>query len=306
MHSVLLKDGFSVAKTNARLRIESTLDLLRLFRIIDSDPAIVGAGVIYIDSELNIVTLRDFQALCSVAVKHVVLRESPRYMAPQEFARTLEVNPRESQIAFEVFGMTLSCAGAVIAWQVIGAGGAGLVPFTAGASTVVAYVGYAAAAATAMQCVNGIARVSMEIFNPDLKDWLDSNDWYQEVSIILDAISLLGVAVTAMATVKLVVVIRSSTGKSLLEALKGLTRQERAKLTQELLRIQDPRLTTKLLKLKRLAGELPRRVSALQLRRDILNQISDLFGAGLALTGSSTAGSLRALAIGVYSEVTDE
>lgn len=59
MSSIQLRDGFSVARSNARDRIESAIDLKQLFRAIDADPAIVGAGVVYIDSDFNVVTLRE-------------------------------------------------------------------------------------------------------------------------------------------------------------------------------------------------------------------------------------------------------
>lgn len=72
MSGLSLRDGFSVARRQARDRIESAMDLNKLFRVIDADPAIVGAGVVFIDSYFNVVTLREFQPICSVAVKRVI------------------------------------------------------------------------------------------------------------------------------------------------------------------------------------------------------------------------------------------
>ncbi|WP_295476658.1 NAD synthetase [uncultured Pseudomonas sp.] len=305
MHSVLLRDGFSVSKANARLRIESTLDLQKLFRVIDADPLIVGAGVVYIDSDLNVVTLRDFQPICSVAVKHLVLREAPRYMAAQSFAQRLENDARESRVVFETIGMALSCVGALISWSVVCSSSA-LIPFSAGASAAVTFFSYAAATATSAQCLNAAARTANELIRPEWNDWLDSQVWYGDISLVLDAISLLGVSVTLLTTVRSVQIIKATTGKSVRDVLRGLSRQEREKLTKELLSIQNPTLTPALINIRIKAGEWPRRYTQARIRQGTLIQIRDCLGAGLAVAGSALSGTMRSVAIGIFSEWADE
>jgi len=108
--------------------------------VIDADPAIVGAGVVYIDSDFNIVTLREFQPICSVAVKRLILREAPRNIAALEFARELETNPRESELVKEGIVATFACTGMVLSWLVVISGSA-LIPFTAGASGALTVLG---------------------------------------------------------------------------------------------------------------------------------------------------------------------
>ena len=98
----------------ARQRIESQINLPRLFAAIDADPAIVGAGVVYIDADFNVVTLREFQPICSIAPKRVILREAQKYIAPTQFAQQVQDNPRESRLVGEAVNTTLSCAGAAI------------------------------------------------------------------------------------------------------------------------------------------------------------------------------------------------
>ena len=80
-----LKDGFPSAHRTTRQRIESSIDLHRLFFVIDADPALVGAGVVYIDKDFNVVVLREFQPICRMQPIKVVLREAPRYVGPVEF-----------------------------------------------------------------------------------------------------------------------------------------------------------------------------------------------------------------------------
>ncbi|MCJ8206221.1 NAD synthetase [Pseudomonas sp. RGM2987] len=286
----------------ARQRIESQINLPRLFAAIDADPGIVGAGVVYIDAEFNVVTLREFKPICSIKPKRIILREAQKYVAPQQFAQQVQSNPRESRLVIEAVNTTLSCAGAVISWVVI-ASGTILVPFSAGASGVMVAIAWTAAGASTLQCLNGVGRTTLEVTKPDINDWLDSEAWYQNVAIGLDAASLVGVGASALTTIKLVRVAKATTGKSLREVLRGFNRQERAKLTKELLSINDPRLTSKMLKLKQLAGELPKRFTATQIKHGTVTQIKDSLGAAIGLTGSALSGNVKTIAIGLYEEI---
>jgi hypothetical protein len=292
----------SPSRFMARQRIESQINLPRLFAAIDADPGIVGAGVVYIDADFNVVTLREFKPICSIKPKRIILREAQKYIAPAQFADQVQNNPRESRLVVEAVNTTLSCAGAVISWAVI-ASGTILVPFSAGASAVVVAIAFTAAGASSLQCVNGLVRTTLEVTQPEVNDWLDSEAWYQNASIGLDAASLVGVGASALTTIKLVKVAKATTGKSLRDVLRGLNRQERAKLTKELLSINDPRLTSKMLKLKQLAGELPKRFTTTQLRHGTVTQIKDSLGAAIGLTGSALAGNVKTIAIGLYEEI---
>lgn len=293
---------FSRSQFLARQRIESQINLPRLFAAIDADPGIVGAGVVYIDADFNVVTLREFNPICSIKPKRIILREAQKYIAPSQFAQQVQDNPRESRLVAEAVNTTLSCAGAVIGWIVVLSGSVA-VPFSAGASTVVVAIGYAAATASTAQCVVGGYRTVNEVTNPARNDYLDGEAWYQYASIALDATSLLGVGASTLTTVKLVRLNRATTGKSVREVLRGLNRQERAKLTKELLSINDPRLSTKMLKLKQLAGDLPKRFAATELKHATVTQIKDAVGAAIGFTGSALAGNVKTLAIGLYEEI---
>ena len=301
MTTALFKDGFPSAHRNTRQRIESSIDLRRLFSAIDADPALIGAGVVYIDEDFNVLTLREFQAVCGVQVKKVVLREAPRAVGPVEFKRMLEHEPRESRWVAEATKTTVTCAGALLSWHVIYSGIA-LMPFTAGASVVVSFVGTAAVVAGLFQCAVGANRTFNEVWDPRRNDYLDSNAWYEGIMLALDGISLLAVGTSAVTTMKVINLSKKATGKPLREVLRGLSRQERAKLTDELLRIQDPRLTPKLLKLKQAAGDLSKRFPATQIKPITHMHFKDIAAAGLSLTSSTTSGNTRILAIGIYEE----
>lgn len=303
MSNPLLNIGMDSNRSQfmARQRIESQINLSRLFAAIDADPAIVGAGVVYIDAEFNVVTLREFQPICSIAPKRLILREAQKYIAPTQFAQQVQDNPRESRLVGEAVNTTLSCAGAVIGWIVVLSGSVA-VPFSAGASSVVVALGYTAAAASSVQCFASGYRTVNEIRNPARNDQLDSEEWYQYTMIALDAASLVGVGSSALATVKLVRLNKAATGKSVREVLRGLNRQERAKLTKELLSINDPRLTSKMIKLKQLSGELPKRFTPTEVKHATVTQIKDALGAVIGFTGSAVSGNVRTIAVGLYEE----
>ncbi|SDR31300.1 hypothetical protein SAMN04490186_5002 [Pseudomonas grimontii] len=301
MTTALFNDGFPSAHRTTRQRIESSIDLRRLFFAIDSDPVLIGAGVVYIDENFNVVTLREFQAICSVRPIKVVLREAPRSVGAVEFKRMLEHEPRESKLVAEALGTAVTCGGAVLSWIVV-TSGVMLMPFTAGTSVVITFIGQAALAASITQCIVGLGRTSVEAFAPQYLDQLDNEAWYQAVDATLDAIASLGVATSAWTTIKTVNTATKVTGKPLRQVLKGLNRQERAKLNDELLRLQDPRLTLKLLKVKQANRVLPKRISATEMQLATVNHIRDALAATLGFASSSMPGNIKTLAIGIYEE----
>ncbi|WP_455825937.1 NAD synthetase [Pseudomonas graminis] len=301
MTTALLKDGFPSAHRTTRQRIESSIDLRRLFFAIDADPALIGAGVVYIDGDFNVVVLREFQAICRVQPIKVVLREAPRSVGAVEFRRMLEHEPRESRLVGEALGTAVTCAGAILSWIVV-TSGVMLMPFTTGTSAVITFIGQAALAASITQCAIGLGRTSVEAFAPQYLDHLDNDAWYQAVESTLEAVALLGVATSVLTTIKTINTATRVTAKPLRQVLKGLNRQERAKLNDELLRLQDPRLTPKLLKVKQANKVLPKWISATEMQLATVNHIRDALAATLGFASSSLPGNIKTLAIGIYEE----
>lgn len=283
----------------ARQRIESQINLTRLFAAIDADPAIVGAGVVYIDADFNVVTLREFSPICSILPKRIIFREAKKYIAPAQFAQEVTNNPRESRLLKEAVGATLSCTGAVLGWIVVFSGTVA-VPFTAGASVVIAGMGIAAATASSAQCYVGGMRTFNEIENPAANDAMDNEQWYQHLIPVLDAVSLLGVGTSGLTTFKFLKMRKAATGRSWYETSKSLSRQQRKALTDELLLLKHPQLTSKLLKLKQQSGGLPKRFTPTQIQHATRTQIQDALGAAIGFIGSGT---VQSIAVGLYEEL---
>ncbi|MGE8392782.1 NAD synthetase [Pseudomonas sp. BIGb0427] len=283
----------------ARQRIESSINLPKLFAAIDADPGIVGAGVVYIDADYNVVTLREFQPICSVLPKRVILREAKKYLAPAQFADQLQNNPREARVVKEAVNTTLACASAILGWFVM-VSGTIAVPFSGGLGAVVAIAGKAAIAAGAMQCMIGVARTGQEIIDPSLNDELDAQEWFRHTSNVLDAVSLMGVGASGLTTVKFLQMRKAATGSSWYELSRSLSRQQRKALTTELLSIKHPSLTAKQLKLQQSAGALPKRYTPTQLQHATKTLIKDSIAATFGFAGSNT---VQTIAVGLYEEL---
>lgn len=299
MSEVLIGLSNSPSQMLARQRIEARIDLRKLYSAIDADPAIVGAGVVYIDADFNVVTLREFTPICSIKPKRIILREAKKNVSPQQFAQQVQTNPRESRLLYEAFNTTMACGGAILGWIAVFGGGAA-VPFSGGASLVISAVSVSAAAASTAQCGIGLARTFNEARDPDANDRMDDAEWYQAVSPVLDVVSLMGVGATGLTTVRLMQARKAATGRSWYDLTKELNRQQRKALTEELLKLQDPRLTPRLLKLKQRSGALPKRMTPTQLKPATVLQMQDVWSVGMGLSGS---GYVQSLAVGLYEEL---
>ncbi len=184
------------------------------------------------------------------------------------------------------------------------ASGAALMPFTAGASSIISFIGKAAAVASTVQCIGGALRTASELAFPEVNDYLDNETWYEAATAGLgrycfDGCCQLGIRHREESSQRP----RKVTGKTARQVLRGLTRQERTKLNNELLKIRDPRLTTKLLKLEKASGNVTKRISAIQMQRATAAHKMDIAAALLGFTSSTVSGNVRTLALGIYEEV---
>ncbi|QZP22246.1 NAD synthetase [Pseudomonas sp. DR208] len=297
-----LQSGVPQAHTTTRQRLTSLLDLPKLYRTIDADPAIVGAAVVYIGSDYQVTVLREFVPLCSIRPKRVMLREmAGPIRAAEEYAQLAASSPRESQVWKEASGVVSSCGGAVIG-IIIAKAGIAAAPFSAGTSLALSYVALAGTAASGVQCLNSLWRTYNEFVNPAENDYYDSLGWYQTMTVALDGISLVGAGSTTFATVKTIMAIKHSTGREVTDVLRHMSRQERAKLTTEVLRLKNPRHPSAMVRLKQLSGQLPRRFSNSQIRLSIMTQIQDQIGATLAVAGSTLSGNVNHVIVALYEE----
>jgi len=179
---------------------------------------------------------------------------------------------------------------------VIGSGAA--IPLSGGTSTAITYLAVAASTASTAQCLNGIARTTIEAVAPKYNDYLDSKEWYKDITLALDVISLAGAA-----TLKTVKVLSANSNKSIPSILTGLSRAERKRLTQDVIRLNTPGISNKLLKSMVKSGHFPSRYSNLEITRALTLQLKDAIGASMSFAGSGLSGTVNSLAVGIYEEL---
>ncbi len=300
-----MHDTFRFNENQLKTKLLYDLNQNKLFKNIDSIPELNGAAVIYIDSSYTIVELRPFIPTCSLHPIKVVLREPPKMMSQSEFAAHLkggQGNIRESKLVEEVAGTVLSCGAAFLGWIVV-LGSSAAIPLSGGTSSAITYLAVAASAASSAQCFNGIARSGLEVAAPQVNDFLDSQEWYQNMTTALDIISLAGAVAAGAATLKTVKLLMANSGKSASSILKGLSRSERKRLTQEVIRLNNPGVSNKLLKSMVNSGSFPKRYSGIQITQSLKLQLKDTIGAAMSFSGSGLSGNVNSIAIGIYEEL---
>ncbi|MFC4260843.1 NAD synthetase [Marinobacter lacisalsi] len=299
LYSILTNQP-SFPQERLRTRLNIVLDQEKIFKAIDDDYSLIGAGVVFIDGHGTSVTLREFEPVCFTKPVKVILREPPIEQPPIEYITEVKTNERESKLVLEAAGAILSCGSAVLGWIVVVGSGAAI-PFSAGSSTFLTGLSYGAAAASTVQCANSSYRTFNEINDPAANDELDSEAWYRHATLALDAISVGGATAAGLSTIKLVK-IKVASGVTPRKALSGLSRQERRRFTQEVERARLPGISNQLIKKRQREGITPKRFPNEAVKATTIKQIKEAVGAGLTFLGSASGGGIRNLAIAVYSE----
>ncbi|MBS9924744.1 hypothetical protein R7Q46_08970 [Vibrio sp. 811] len=256
----------SIKEQQLRLKIEQIVNVNQLFSVIDAKPETSGAGVIYIDNKFTVVRLRDFKSTCHINPTFIILREPIKLQSSQEFAKKIKQEESKSRFNQELLSASISCIGAAIGWI-------------------------------------GVARTRMVSKSPDKLSDIDSNEWYQNTTKALDYISLAGAGASGYQTIKMVQSLKQTTKKGVPEILKGLNRQERTRLTKEIIRKNLPSISNKARKQLMLSGEIPKRYSQATISASISHQLLDAIGGSISIVGSGYSGELRNLAIGIYEEL---
>lgn len=110
----VLRTRPSIKEQQLRSRIEQTVNLKQLFKVIDSRPETSGEGVIYIAGDSTIISLRKFNSSCRVNPISIILKEPTSPMSADSYAKELKSSNRESKLASELIGAGLSCASAAL------------------------------------------------------------------------------------------------------------------------------------------------------------------------------------------------
>ena len=260
---------------------------------IDLIPELAGAGIAFVGD--NTCTVLRGPRHSSGLKTYVVLQEDDAPGPPED--------PRNPpSVLLELAGVGLNCIGAVAAWSAMGgetiaAAGSG------GAAALLIPVTYAATWATRAQCAVSLIRANDVIFNDGhWTRWMDSQEFYPWASGALDAMSLGGAAVSATAAVRAAQAIRRATGRSWTEVLKGLSRADRKRLTEEIVRLQKPGASGRVLKTLVRMGAFPKRLQSAEITARLFAQLKDSISGVLSFGSSGTSGLLHQLYVHIVQE----
>ncbi len=289
---------FNLRQDQLKNRLSYALNQEGFFERVDAIPGLSGAGVFYSGNESNAM-LRPFKSYCHTNPVYVILKEAPPIQQKAKLQTDLESTSRNSKLVGELAGTGLSCGAAIFGWLVV-AGATTAIPVSGGTSSAIAYLTIGAASASTVQCIVSVVRVKNELVSPATNDWLDSLEWYNSATTALDIISFAGAVASGFAAIKAVFVARAATRKSFNEILKGLSRTERKRLTEEIIRVNHPGISNGVLKAMVRAQSYPKRYSNIQITEGMKLQLKDAISATLSFTGSAASGVANSIAVGVY------
>ncbi|HEY6878228.1 MAG TPA: hypothetical protein VI299_09415 [Polyangiales bacterium] len=141
-----------------------------------------------------------------------------------------------------------------------------------------------------ISCWNSGYRLYNELWDPPQNDILDSSLWYQRATAFMDAVGLIGATTASHATIKMAMQLKLTTGKTMLAVLKGLNRDQRKMLAEEAIKLANPGVTWRQMKMFLKAGTFPKRYSQVQINHTVRTQLKDAFGAACGTIGSAYDG----------------
>ncbi len=263
-----------------------------LLQRVDRIRDLQNTRVVYFSGQ-TITELRPHPPLCKDRYKTVVIRKlhNAQEVTTLQHPRTSKQN--DGRFFNELVSAGLSCGAAVLSWVVV-TGSSAAIPVSGGASTAITVLAYGAATASSIQCGNSVIRLVNEtdLGSPEVNRWLDSQDWYNHTLTALDAVSIAGGIASAGATLKTILQLRR-TGTSFKEALKGLSRQERKRLTEDIIRANNPGISNRILKSLVASGKYPKRFKSIEISNSLRLQLKEAVGASLSFAGSATGGIIR-------------
>jgi hypothetical protein len=276
------------------VNVPDSIDFQKFLEQIDRNAELRGMRVVYFDGD-RMSVVREGPPICAPGLRTVVIK-------PNDNTETLQhasaAAGRESRLYVELLGGALGCTSAVVSWLVVFGSGAA-VPITGGASSFLTYLSVGAATTSSAQCGISLARIYFEMESPSTNDWLDSNENYSRLAKALDVISLLGAASSATATVRMALALRRTTSKTMISVIQGLSRQERARLAEEVIRMENPGISNGAVKAMLRAGLYPKRFTMLQVNHAVKTQLKDALSAALTFTGSGLSGVVHEYAAGI-------
>ncbi|MCU5773713.1 hypothetical protein N5923_12895 [Erwiniaceae bacterium BAC15a-03b] len=271
-------------------------DFKRLGASMDCTREFYQAGIIYADGPHKYLVRPGYRHPNgqSGVVTHVIVTKTPPQGSQNSVGKTLSEAVSATSLGTEIASTVLSCGAMLITAGVAIAAGAAT-PITAGASGALVALGYAGAAATGLQCINGMYRLyDIGETSGENVAWLDSQNWYVTTSTALDLISLASAAGALKEAVATYRAMKSVSSLKVTEWLKNYPRQDRARLTELIIRVQNPGITAKEIKIALRAGLYPKRFPIEPIQHELRKQLAAVVTSAASVAGSAVSGVIAA------------
>lgn len=267
-------------------------DFKALGSAMDCNREFTQAGIIYADGAQRYL-VRSGQRHPngqSGIVTHVIVTKTKSQPSTSSVGNSLTDAVASTSMGTELASTVLSCGAMIITGGVMLAGTAAT-PLTAGGSGVLVAIGYAGTLATGLQCVNGLYRIYDLVENGgENVAWLDSQEWYVATSTSLDVISLASAGGALKEAVSTWRAMKSVSSLKATEWLKNYPRQDRARLTELIIRAQNPGISNKEIKALIRAGLYPKRFPTGPVQVELTRQLGQVVTSAAALAGSAVSG----------------
>lgn len=252
-------------------------------------------GIIYDDgySRWLVRPSRRYASITNNVVTHVVITKIRENTSSADIEKSLTDTLSTSIFNGEFAATALAC-GSSLATAVLAVTATGVIPLTGGSSGIAAVTLATGTWATGFQCGIGVGRaVGLSAgFSEEVK-WLDSQQWFQTTSTILDGLSLTSASVGLKKTVDVYKQMKAISSIKATEWLKLLPRAERKRLTDHIIRAQNPGISASGIKAAINVGKYPKRFPAESLQRSLHRELVSAIINSSAFVGSGLSGNLR-------------
>lgn len=151
-------------------------------------------------------------------------------------------------------------------------------PVSGGGSLALAALTWAGAGASAAGAGMAWGRVINGLTDPELNEILDSETYWNEVSLAFDVISIASLSAARFPAIVALYKESKITGKSVFELMRGMNRASRKRVAQELMRA---------------SGETGKSISVSTINAVIQKQLLEAVSTALSVLGSAYGGSIN-------------
>ncbi|MCG8708554.1 hypothetical protein JHU04_001767 [Brenneria sp. 4F2] len=270
-------------------------DFKALGQAMDCHRTFNQAGIIFNDGVRSFLVRpsRRYANSSHSQVTHVVVSKVPQFNS-HFTEKGIKEAVSSPSLGGEIASTALSC-GASLLTAAVFIFGSSAMPITAGTSGALAVLAYAGTMATGAQCINGTLRVvDIGLLDSQTVSWLDSEDWYIATSTALDLISLAAAGGALREVLRTYNTMKSISSLKVRDWLKTYPRQDRARLTEQIIKAQNPGISNKEIKAMIRAGIYPKRFPVEPVQKELQKQLVNTLNSAMAFTGSAVSGVVAA------------